>query len=88
MVENYSCSPEVPSSVSKQCLWYNSYAKIDNKIVCRKDFADKRINYVSIFFDENGESKSWQKMLTDFQLTQTTYFEWFKLIHAISHSWK
>ena len=27
-------------------------------------------------------------MLTDFQLTQTTYFEWFKLIHAISHSWK
>ena len=88
MVENYSCSPEVPSSVSKQCLWYNSYTKIDNKIVCRKDFADKRINYVSIFFDENGESKSWQKMLTDFQLTQTTYFEWFKLIHAISHSWK
>ena len=27
-------------------------------------------------------------MLTDFQLTQTTYFEWFQLIHAISHSWK
>ena len=86
--KNYSCSPEVPSSVSKQCLWYNSYTKIDNKIVCRKDFADKRINYISIFFDENGESKSWQKMLTDFQLTQTTYFEWFQLIHTISHSWK
>ena len=53
-----------------------------------KDFADKKTNYVSNLFDENGELKSWQKMLNDFQLTQKYYFEWFQLIHAIAKSWK
>ena len=56
-------TPEVPSLVSSQFLWYNSYIKIDNKVVCYKDFADKNINYVSDLFDENGELKSWQKIL-------------------------
>ena len=56
-------TPEVPSLVSSQFLWYNSYIKIDNKVVCYKDFADKNINYVSDLFDEDGELKSWQKIL-------------------------
>ena len=50
----YSCTPEVPSLVSSQFLWYNSYIKIDNKVICYKYFVDKIINYVSNLFDENG----------------------------------
>ena len=79
----YSCTPKVLSLVSSQFLWYNSYIKIDNEVACYKDFADKRINFVSDLFDENGELKSWQKILSDFQLTQKSYFKWFQLINAI-----
>ena len=70
----YSCPPKVLSLVSSQFLWYNSYVKIDNEIVCYKDFADKKTNFVSDLFDENGELKSWQKIPNDFQLTQKSYF--------------
>ena len=63
----YSCTPKVSSLISSQFLWYNSYIKIDNEVVCYKDFADKKINFVSDLFDENGELKSWQKILSDFQ---------------------
>ena len=66
----YSCTPKVSSLVFLQFLWYNAYIKIDNEVVCYKDFADKKINFVSDLFDENGELKSWQKILSDFQLTQ------------------
>ena len=59
----YSCTPKVSSLVSSQFLWYNSYIKIDKEVVCYKEFADKKINFVSDLFDENGELKSWQKIL-------------------------
>ena len=84
----YSCTPEVPSLVSSQFLWYNSYIKVDNKVVCYKDFADKKINYIKNLFDEYGELKSWQKILSDFKLTQKSYFKWFYLLHAIPRHWK
>ena len=45
------------------------------------------MNYVNNLFDENGELKSWQKILSDFHLTQKS-FKWFQLIHAIPKSWK
>ena len=57
-------------------------------VVCYKDIADKKINFVSDLFDENGELKSWQKILNDFQLTQKSYFKWVQLIHAIPRPWK
>ena len=84
----YPCTAEVPPLVSLQFLWYNSYTKIDNKFVCYKDFADKNFNYINNLFDENGELKSWQKILSDFQLTQKSYFIWFQLIYAIPGPWK
>ena len=48
-----------------------SYIKID-KVVCYKGFTDKKVS--SDLFDENGELKSWQKILNDFQLIQKSYF--------------
>ena len=85
----YSCTPAVPSLVSSQFLWYNSYIQIDNKVVCYKDFADKKINYITNLFDENGKLKSWQNILSYYRLTwQKYYFKWFQLIHAIPRPWK
>ena len=50
----YSCTLEVPSLVSSQFLWF----KIDNKVAWYKEFADKKMNYISNLFDENGKLKS------------------------------
>ena len=66
----YSCTSEVPYLVSSHFLGYNSFITIDSKVVCYKDFADKKTNYISNLFDENGDLKSWQKLLSDFQLSQ------------------
>ena len=71
-----------------QFLWCNLYIKIHNKVVCYKDFAGKKMNYVRNIFDKNWELKSWKKMLNYFQLTQISYFKWFQLIHAIPKSLK
>ena len=38
----YSCTPEVLYLVLSQFLWYSSHINIDNKVVCYKDFADKK----------------------------------------------
>ena len=61
----YSCNPMVPSSVSLQFQWNNSYIKIDIKVVYYKYVADKKVNYIKNLFDKNGELKSWQKTLSD-----------------------
>ena len=47
-----------------------------------------KTNYISDLFDENGELKSRQKILSDFQLTQKSYFKWFQLIHTNPRPWK
>ena len=67
------------SLVSSQFLWYNSYIKIDNKVVCYKDFTDKKINYISNLFDENTQWLS---------VNPKIHFKWFQLIHAIPRPWK
>ena len=88
-IKNVKLNMVHPTSlVSSQFLGYNSYIKIDKEVVCYKEFADKKINFVSDLFDENGKLKSWQKILSDFQLTQKSYFKWFQLIHAIPRPWK
>ena len=46
------------------------------------------INYINDLFNENGELKCLQKILSDFELTQKPYFKWFQLIHAIPRPWK
>ena len=44
----YSCTPKVLSLVSSQFLWYNSYIKIDNEVVCYKHFTDKKLTLSAI----------------------------------------
>ena len=70
----YSCTSKVSSLVSSQFLWHNSYIKFDNEVVCYKNFAYRKINFVSNLF-ENYELKSSQKILSDFQLTQKLFFK-------------
>ena len=55
---SFFSSPNVPSSISSQCLWYNSYLKIDKNLSFYKEFSNKNVNYVSNLFSDFGEIKS------------------------------
>ena len=85
---SFFCSPNVPSSISSQCLWYNSYLKIDKKTFFYKEFSNKNINYVSNLFSDFGEIKSWEKVMDEFNLDKKYYFNWYQIIHTILSSWK
>ena len=85
---SFFCSPNVPSSISSQCLWYNSYLKIDKKPFFYKEFSNKNINYVSNLFSDFGEIKSWEKVMDEFNLDKKFYFKWYQIIHTIPSSWK
>ena len=85
---SFFCSPNVPSSISSQCLWYNSYLKTDKKPLFYKEFSNKNINYVSNLLSDFSEIKSWEKVMDEFNLDKTFYFKWHQIIHTIPSSWK
>ena len=44
----FYCSPNVPSSISSQCLWYNSYLKTDKKPFSTNNFLTKILTMLVI----------------------------------------
>ena len=58
------------------------------RLFVTKTLPIKKINFISGLFDKNGELKSWQKIFSDFQLTQNSYFICFELIHETPKPWK
>ena len=83
-----SCSPNIPSTIASQYIWYNTYFKIDNKVIYYKEFSEKGINYVINFFDENGSLKSWSKMKHEYNLSDKAHFKWYQILNSIPSSWK
>ena len=47
----FTVSPITPSYVLSQFLWYNSYIKIDSKVVF--------INFITQLFNTDGSVKNW-----------------------------
>ena len=76
---SFFCSPNVPSSIFSQCLWYHSYLEIDKNPFFYKEFSNKNINYVSNLFSDFGEIKSWEKVMDEFNLDKKFYFKWYHL---------
>ena len=84
----YTSPPTLPSTISSQYLWFNTFIKIENRVVYYKEFSDNQINYVCDFFDRNGNLKSWVNFVHEYKILKKMYFKWFQLIHAIPKSWK
>ena len=85
---SFFCSPNVPSSISSQCLWYKSYLKIDKKPFFYKEFSNNNINYINNLFSDFSKIKSWEKVMDEFNLDKKFYFKWYQIIHTIPSSWK
>ena len=84
----YTSSPTLSSTISSQYLWFNTFIKIQNRVVYYKEFSDNKINYVCYFFDRNGNLKTLVNLMCMNIRLKKKYFKWFQLIHAIPKSWK
>ena len=58
------------------------------RLFVTKTLPIKKLTLSSISLIKNGDLKTWQKLLSDFQLTLKSYFKWFQLILAIPRPWK
>ena len=81
-------SPTLPSTISSQYLWFNTFIKIENRVVYDKEFSDNQVSHVRDFFDRNSNLKSWVNLVHEYKVLKKMYFKWFQLIHAITKSWK
>ena len=85
---NLSVSPNIPSTITSQLIWFNKHIKIDNKTLCNNSLANQGINHVGQLFNENGMTKAWLDIKIQFNLSNRQNYFWIQLINAIPKSWK
>ena len=81
-------SPEIPSCILSEFLWFNRHIKIDNESVFFKHFSEHDINFIYQLFDNNGIAKKWEVLQTEYKLDKRFHFQWCQLIYAVPESWK
>ena len=81
-------SPNFPSTITSQVIWFNKHIKIDNKSLCNNSLANQGINHVGQLFNENGMAKAWLDIKKQFNLSNKQHYFWMRLIKAIPKSWK
>ena len=84
----YSNQPSLPSTIVSQYLWFNSFIKIDNKVVFHEKFWEKIINFVDDLILKNGKFKTWEQITHEFKIDKNLYFKWIQLVHPIPNHWK
>ena len=83
-----SCSPYLPSAILSLFLWCNLTIKIDNKSIFISGFASKTINSVGQIFHENGKTKSWDYIKSEYNLESKLKYRWIQLTDALPELWK
>ena len=79
----FSKTPETPSSILSQFLWYNIYIQIDEGDVHLSSFSQNNLNFVSQLFNTNGSIKAWHLLKQEYHLNNNSYFQWLQLINSI-----
>ena len=83
-----SFPPSIPSTIASQIVWYNKYILIDNDSIYIPSLSKKQINYVGQFFENDGKTKMWEKLRTEYNLPSSKKFVWMQIINALPKSWK
>ena len=86
--KHLSFSPELPSLILSNYLWYNNDILINKKPVYFPYFSEKNINHIAHLFDNFGKVKDWNVLKEEFHLDNKFYFQWMQLINAIPSKWK
>ena len=85
---NLLVSPNIPSTITSQVIWFNKHIKIDKKSLCNNSLANQGINHVGQLFKENGMTKGWLDIKRLFNLSNKQHYFCIQLINTISKSWK
>ena len=88
MSSNLSVSPNIPSTINSQVIWFNKHIKTDKKSLCNNSPANQGINHVGQLFKENGMAKAWLDIKIQFNLSNKQHYFWIQLINALPKSWK
>ena len=83
-----SGSPSSEPGILSQFLWFNLNIRIDNKTIFISDFASKHINFVGQVFHENGKTKSWDYITSEYNLENKLKSHWIQLTDALPKLWK
>ena len=81
-------SPNFPSTITSQVIWFNKHIKIDNKSLCNNSLANQGINHVGQRFNEDGMANTWLDIKTQFNLSNKQHYFWIQLINAVLKFWK
>ena len=81
-------SPSLPSAILSQFLWFNSNIEIDNKNIIISDFANKNINFIGQIFPENGKTKLWDYIKSEYNLESKLKYRWIQLTDILPKLWK
>ena len=68
-----STSPETPSQVLSQFLWYNNYIKLEDAVMHFEKFSNENIKFLSQLF-ENDRITSWVNLKYRFELTNDMFY--------------
>ena len=85
---NLSVLPNNPSIITSQVIWFNKHNKIEKKSLFNKSLVNQDINQVGQLFKQNGMTKAWVDIKTQFSLNNKQHYFWIQLINAIQKSWK
>ena len=79
--------PDDKPTIVSQVIWYNSFIRIDNKLIFYRKLYDLGIIYIKDLLNENGNFLNYQEMAEKCN-TSFNYLQYMGIIHAIPHSWK
>ena len=81
------CSPNIASVIQNQIIWNNRLIKIGNMTI-KKVNKDLNFNFISDFYDENGQIMPWEMFKVTHDAPENYQFKWQQILHAIPNVWK
>ena len=75
------------NDIQFQIIWYNSYIKTNNTILCYTECANKGLMFINCILNEMGEFKSFEQIQTDYG-HDINWLEYESLKLAILSAWK
>ena len=86
---------EIPTCISKQVIWNNSYIKCDNNIIYYKEWHEKGIKYIEHIYDYRSNTfynfynlQNLSENLDKIYLNTTDLLKYHQIINNIIESWK
>ena len=82
-----SATPITPSSMLSESIWYNSFIKIDNRVISPSFLKLKYTLHIADLLDDVGRVIPWLVFKLSKSLPDAFYFKWLQIIDALPKLW-